>query len=1388
MTDESSKMYYRDIITPDDSIDRLIETLSRLNTTYQGAMKAITDTGVQMKAMLDSVTGSASASQTAIAKMTGTVEQLRTTSANLRTSMASVMTTTEKLKTIQQDNATVTKQQAAFNKSAASSYDAMQAELKETIELYKALTAEERADSQMGQALLQTISNLTSHLSRLDAEISTTNTSTSELVRAKQRLANLMSAEGMEAQKLRNQINNMNAVVREQSRLEKELITSEERLRQARSAANQTLQQYKKDISDANRLAKLNATIASSAAGSYNQLAATYEKLKMEVNALSEEERKAAAGQEMVNHLKAIYVQMIRLQEETGNHRLSVGNYSKVWNSFGYSVAQVVRELPSMAMGINTFILAISNNLPILADEIARVRQENAALRAQGQPTVSVMKQIKNALLSWNTGLVLVITVLTLFGQELLDWIKNARQFRGEVISSADALKNIVNAISESNDSYASNRTQLQLLANEWKNLNTEADRADWIEKNANAFESLGLAITDTNTAEEVFVKNTANIIKSFQARAMAAAAQKLAEEEYLEALKAGAKADELRYGDAENMLQASNIQFEMQRLQTDLDKARAEGNEEAVTEIESQIQEAQAKLMALQANADVWDWTLSALTSFYPIEGVTFDEAGNIVSGGYETPQQIRERRINTKDLQAQGHEASGDYMASLFARFKDLEKALLGDLAIDTDITGGGGGTGQRDITEQIYQRRLQVAQDYNDTLAGLEADEDERRNREELTRAENQILALQELYRKNELWLENNGDKGTKKFKELTDEQVGIINQMQVDIQKAITNIQNRVGLNATTDEGRDITDRVNRAIRKSNIAYNRAVAEGQEDPFDERRARVVASAEKEYAELSDLYDKIEEYINDPKDLYQDLSPEQLEATVKAQENLSDTMVKIKQNEAYQINKINNEEQIDALNTLNRGIKMQHDAMVKGSEESLQLALQMNKNNRKIALLQNANKPASQQISNETINQSYDYQTNVIITEYRVEGLERTLQAVQDYNNAVYGDTGYARRQNYKAEQEYWDGIIKLYETGTSTITEMEYKTAQARSKNAKRQAGFSGIMSDIGQQGLLGGLLTNIPAKWMGEGKGFSSEGLDALNNGFQTAISYLNEYMQARVEMAELEAELAEEEHERAQERVDDMYELYKIELELRANGYANAVDTARLELDQARQNEQLKAQAAEEAQARVAEAEKQQEAANTAMQVSSLITASAQIIAAYAGFPIVGQILAATAIAGMWATFIAAKAMAAQVTSTPYGEGGLEFLEGGSHASGHDIPLGTTNSEGKQMRAEGGEALAIINKQKTAKYRKILPDLVDSLNKGTFEDKYLNAFATTSAVYTAVIEAGYAPTDTTKLESLLQAIREQGSVKQYVLPNGTTVTQKGNVRRIIRRS
>ena len=280
--------------------------------------------------------------------------------------------------------------------------------------------------------------------------------------------------------------------------------------------------------------------------------------------------------------------------------------------------------------------------------------------------------------------------------------------------------------------------------------------------------------------------------------------------------------------------------------------------------------------------------------------------------------------------------------------------------------------------------------------------------------------------------------------------------------------------------------------------------------------------------------------------------------------ARQRAADAEIKLAEEKAYQLNLIATQEQISQLQILNQGIKAQHDTLEKGAGDSLKLALEMNENNRKIALLQNSAKPQSQQLSTETINESYDYQKREIITEYSITGYERTLQQAQELNQALYGDTGYMRRQNLKEEKDYWDKIIKLYESGESTISETEYKTAQANSKNAKKESGFSGWMGDIADQGLFGGVLTNI--KFGENGKGFDSEAIDAFNNALQTTLGYLQEILDLQVELAEKEVELAEERTEAAQSA-------YDAEIEARANGYANAVDTARLELDQAKANQ-----------------------------------------------------------------------------------------------------------------------------------------------------------------------------------------------------------------------
>ena len=200
------------------------------------------------------------------------------------------------------------------------------------------------------------------------------------------------------------------------------------------------------------------------------------------------------------------------------------------------------------------------------------------------------------------------------------------------------------------------------------------------------------------------------------------------------------------------------------------------------------------------------------------------------------------------------------------------------------------------------------------------------------------------------------------------------------------------------------------------------------------------------------------------------------------------------------------------------------------------------------------------------------------------------------------------------------------------------------------------------------------------------------------------------------------------------------------------------------------------------------QAQKRQVALDSVIQASSLITASANIWSSMSKLGIAGPILAGAAIAAMWTSFAAAKIKARQVTLSEsqeeYGEGGLEFLEGGSHASGNDIDLGVKNHKKKRMIAEGGEALAIINKRNTQKYRKQLPSIIESLNKGVFEDKYSNAFAEADHLSVAISQSNNP--DLSRIENGIDAIRKQNELKCYTLSDGTMIVQEKNVKRIIK--
>ena len=78
----------------------------------------------------------------------------------------------------------------------------------------------------------------------------------------------------------------------------------------------------------------------------------------------------------------------------------------------------------------------------------------------------------------------------------------------------------------------------------------------------------------------------------------------------------------------------------------------------------------------------------------------------------------------------------------------------------------------------------------------------------------------------------------------------------------------------------------------------------------------------------------------------------------------------------------------------------------------------------------------------------------------------------------------------------------------------------------------------------------------------------------------------------------------------------------------------------------------------------------------------------------------------------------------------------------------------------------------------------MLPDVIDSFNKGTFEDKYLKAFDNSDGLNISLNANG--GMDLSKLENDVRSIRRQNETKYYVMPNGVIVMQRKNVKRIIK--
>lgn len=1199
---EDDKIKYSDIIEPDDSIEKLVKQLGELNQSYETMVNAIRAGADRIVHSLKSASGATSEGRKAIDEATASTSRLERAQNELKLALSDTGKQIAWLKAQTSDANRATVEQQRYIQQAISSYDRLKSDLKQTVELYKSLTAAERADSEMGQQLLNDILNLKNQIKALDDQMKPHIQTLSEVEKAEQRLAYLQSDEGKRLLELKAKIAELTSARKQQKATVDPLAQAQEKLAYAQSEENQQLKLYSTQIREANQIAQLQATIANSAEGSYNRLSAQYALNKIRLNQMSAAEREAAdSGKKLEAETNEIYQQMIKLQEATGNYRLSVGHYQKTWDGLGISISQVVRELPAAAVSLNTFFLGISNNIPMVVDEINRLRKQNELLAAEGKEQISVTKSVVKSLFSWNTALVVLLTVFSAYGKEIIAWIDKTLAGRNAAKSFEDALEDLNDELGKgSTGSYGQQIAVLRRLSENWKDLgdNIKA-QTQWIKDNEKEFSKLGITIDSINDANNAFVENTESVVAAYKARAKAEAALNIVSQQYQKLLAAENKAE--------------------------IEKVREYG---------------------------FFDKTMNYFKALW---------------GGISGPD---------SDL-------------SLETRLKKQRQRNVESLQKDAD-----------DLEKEV-ESYFNVWKFYEDQADDLFKE-----------------IGLEESHKKDK--------KGR---------------------------------------TPRDADDRLNNLALAAEKAYQKSRTEIERDENKKRRAEAFASFNQEIADLNDKYARIQKILKGQDEKYKELTESQKETAIKALEDIENAIKNKQKGLTLSLDLLNIDVEIQKAEQLLELLELEGEVSKKGSYEELSNSLKRLDVERQIALLKNAQLPEAKRQPTSAINASFDKQKAITVGSFNMSSFDEQ-QALDEavFNEVKRSETEITR---FKLEQEKarWQEQIRLAEAGGLDWSQAQIDAAKATVKGIDRELSeLDDFIKNIGKKGLDGTLLEKL---------GFDDDQIDALKDAVNIVIEQLQSIMDAEVELAEQAVEAAEA-------RVEAAQKAYDAEVEARNNGYANNVATAKKELEQEKKNQQEK-------QKMLQAAQKRQEAMNTVTQASSLVTASANLWSSFSSIPIVGPALALAAIATMWTSFAVAKVKAKQVTasqSEEYGEGGLEFLEGGSHASGNDIDLGVENKKKRRMKAEGGEALAIINKQRTRKYRKILPDVIDSFNKGTFEDKYLNAFGNSDKLNISLNSNNNM--DLSKIEDDVRSIRKQNETRYYTMPDGTVIMQHRNVKRIIK--
>ncbi|WP_270702959.1 hypothetical protein [Bacteroides xylanisolvens] len=350
------------------------------------------------------------------------------------------------------------------------------------------------------------------------------------------------------------------------------------------------------------------------------------------------------AGKALLTQISNVQKELNAAEQASGRFQRNVGNNASAWNGLGNSVQQVARELPSLAVSANTFFLAISNNLPILVDEIAKARKEYANFKAElkaGNKDVKavapVWQQLTRSILSWQTALVVGLTLLSVYGKDVIKWIGSLGKARDVTLDLLSAEQEMALARKSAWSSIAKEQTQLDILYNKLKNVT--------------------LSTTERNAAVREWVKNYkthSDILdgENVDLRKLENAYRALSKEIYANAV-ARAYADriaELSVQREKEEMKRLNQKLTIAKAEQELERVTAEYNKKANEGFGTATAKLEAKDKIIQARKNVED------------QKKIYNDLVNNVND-YDKNITVISNHIKTLDLFPQPKEGTYDY-----------------------------------------------------------------------------------------------------------------------------------------------------------------------------------------------------------------------------------------------------------------------------------------------------------------------------------------------------------------------------------------------------------------------------------------------------------------------------------------------------------------------------------------------------------------------------------------------------------------------------------------------------------------------------------------------------------------------------------------------------